>query len=378
MADEVPPHAVVSESADRRRGPGLAMGVVAVCLVAVTAAAYWLDSRLGDSTGDSAATGPPQQAVDTGPVVLVVSLDGLRPDAITKLGAEGTPNLHRLMAQGAFTLNARTAYESTKTLPTHTSMLTGRGVDGEGGHGVTFNNDDGETLAKNHGSYVPGMFDVAHDRGLQTAFLAEKDKFYYLIRSWDAERGRQDTIGPDNGRDKTDVDRVGPAAQIVAAAQAALVDGRTDLIFLHLNAPDRAGHDEGWLSSAYLRAVTAVDAHLGGILATVDANPGLAKRLTILVTGDHGGEGDETTHYEADNRQNYQVPFMAWGRGVSRGADLYALNPQRRNPGAERPEYSGPQPIRNMDIANLSLRLLGLPPIAGAVATSWPPVTVSR
>ena len=359
-----------------RRRAVVAVVVLLLC-VAVATAAYLLGARLGVAERDAPPPGS-QQVGDTGPVVLIVSFDGLRSDMITKLGTDGTPNLHRLMEQGASTLNARTTYESTRTLPNHTGMFTGRGVDGANGHNVTFNNDNGETLTDTHGSYVPGIFDVAHDSGRQTAFFAEKDKFNYLLRSWGPAFGRLDTIGENNGRDKTDLDRVAPADEIVPAVQSALLDGKTDLIFLHLKGPDEAGHDEGWLSSAYLRAITLDDGFLGDILATVDAHPNLAKRLTILLTADHGGEKDETTHYEIDDRQNYQVPFMAWGRDVPRGVDLYALNPQRRNPGAGRPEYSGPQPIRNMDVANTSLRLLGLPPIAGAVATSWPPLIVSR
>ena len=367
-------------SGQSRSGPLVALGLVLVAVL-VVAAAYWLGSRAGDPNRSAPTPNPtsgPQQAPGTGPVVLVISLDGVRSDAITKLGPEGTPNLHRLMAQGVSTLNARTTYESTKTLPNHTGMLTGRGVAGKAGHGVTFNNDNDGTLADTYGAYVPGMFDVAHDNGRQTAFFAEKDKFHYLMRSWDGTHGRADTTGPDNGRDKTDVDRVGPPEQLLAGVEAALLDGSTDLIFLHLTAPDRAGHADEWMSSEYMQAVTADDARVGDILAVVDAHPELAKRLTILLTSDHGGEEDETTHYDIEDRQNYQIPFMAWGRGVPRGADLYDLNPQRRDPDDGRPEYSGPQPIRNMDIANTSLRLLGLPPIAGAVSTSWPLLSVSR
>jgi predicted AlkP superfamily pyrophosphatase or phosphodiesterase len=342
------------------------------------ASVYWLGSHGGQLGGpEPTSSGTGQGTTDTGPVVLAISLDGLRPDAITRLGTDGTPNLHRLMAQGASTLNARTAYESTKTLPNHTGMLTGRGVEGDNGHDVTFNNDEGGTLASTHGSYVPSMFDVAHDNGQQTAFFAEKDKFFYLMRSWDAEHGRPDRTGTDNGRDKTDIDRVGSAERILPAVDAALLDGRTDLIFLHLKAPDEAGHAEGWLSSDYLRAVEKVDAQVGEILATVDDHPQLAERLTIFVTADHGGEQDETTHYEIDDLQNYRIPFIVWGRGVPRGVDLYALNPQRQDPGDGRPEYSGPQPIRNMDIADASLGVLGLPPVAGAVATSWPPLKLT-
>ena len=363
-------------SAEARRAATVRLVALLVVSVAVAAGAFWLGSRWGLPVGDDAGSGTGNQPADTGPVVLAISIDGLRPDAITELGREDTPTLHRLIAQGASTLNARTAVESTKTLPNHTGMLTGRGVDGDAGHDVTFNNDDGETLAETHGSYVPGMFDVAHDHGRQTAFFAEKDKFRYLMRSWDARHGRNDTVGADNGRDKTDIDRVGPAAQILPAVKAALLDGRTDLIFLHLKAPDEAGHADEWLSSEYMDAVEAADRQVGDVLATVDANPALKKRLTILVTADHGGQDGDTTHYEIDNRENYQIPFIAWGRGFPPGTDLYKLNRQRRYPGLDRPGYSGPQPIRNMDVANTSLRLLGLPPIAGAVASSWPPLVI--
>ena len=59
--------------------------------------------------------------------VVAISVDGLNPKAITKLGRSGAPNFYRLMREGASTLNARTAREQTRTLPNHTGMLTGGG-----------------------------------------------------------------------------------------------------------------------------------------------------------------------------------------------------------------------------------------------------------
>ena len=35
-------------------------------------------------------------------------------------------------------------------------------------------------------TYVPGVFDVVHDGGRSTGFYATKDKFNFLIRSWNA------------------------------------------------------------------------------------------------------------------------------------------------------------------------------------------------
>ena len=40
--------------------------------------------------------------------VIVISCDGMRPDAIAQLGEKGLPNLHRLIKEGAYTGNART------------------------------------------------------------------------------------------------------------------------------------------------------------------------------------------------------------------------------------------------------------------------------
>lgn len=53
--------------------------------------------------------------------VLIISIDGLRPDAIFQAPM---PNLIALMQTSAYTLNAQTIFPSL-TLPSHTSMLTG-------------------------------------------------------------------------------------------------------------------------------------------------------------------------------------------------------------------------------------------------------------
>ena len=59
--------------------------------------------------------------------VVVISVDGLNPDAITQLGATGTPTFHRLMSEGAWTFNARTEVEQTVTLPNHTACSPAAG-----------------------------------------------------------------------------------------------------------------------------------------------------------------------------------------------------------------------------------------------------------
>lgn len=375
----MPPAARARHDGRMRTRIGRLVAVVAVT-VAVTLAGC---SRSDDAPATTAATSSaPTQARPsspaapaepaTAPLVLAISVDGLNPEAIDLLGPRGAPNLHRLVREGASTMNARTAYELTITLPNHTGMLTGRGVAGRSGHGVYVNDDLGGTLASTHGSYVPGVFDVVHDHGLGTAFFAEKEKFGFLMRSWDADNGARDVTGPDDGRDKTDVDRIDDAAALIPQVGKALADADTGLVFLHLAAVDRAGHEDGWLGASYLAAVQSVDRDLGTLLDVIESSPRLHERVTILLTADHGGARGATSHDDAANRADYRVPFIAWGRGVTRGADLYALTAGRADPGDGRPDYSGPQPVRNIDVADTALSLLELPPVAAAVSSRWP------
>ena len=88
-----------------------------------------------------------------------------------------------------------------------------------------------------------------------------------------------------------------------------------------------------------------------------------------MLTSDHGGYG--ASHGDPASLANYRVPFMVWGIGVARGADLYSLNPgDRRDPGSGRPTYAGLQPIRNAEVANLVLDLLDLPSVPGSTTNT--------
>jgi hypothetical protein len=339
---------------------------------------------------------------------LLISVDGLRSDALQAVPGSELPNFRRML-NGAATLNARTDPDYTITLPNHTSMITGRPVLGPDGHGWIENDDaaPGATLHKNHGSYVACMFDVAHDRGFHTALFSGKTKFAIYDASYDAENGAppvSDSASNDaatnaaanaptntagraagasaehaadaaRGRKKIDtwkyVAKIEDIADLVIANLSS-VEQRS-LVFAHFALTDLTGHEHGWdvtPRSRYMRAVASVDRELGRILDAVQSNSALHGKTVIVLTADHGGGAPFRSHDQSQMWVDYIIPFLVWSGDGGARADLYALNADtRRDPGLSSPRLADPglPPIRNGDAGNLLLSLLGLPPVPGSV-----------
>lgn len=283
--------------------------------------------------------------------VLAISVDGLNPSAITRLGRSGAPNLYRLIDEGATTLNARTEREQTVTLPNHTGMMTGRRIDRSvGGHGVTWDDDRaGTTVQKAAGHATRSVFSGVHRAGGSTALFTTKTKFALYQRSWPGSIDRF-------------VVRYAHSTLLPIVRQD-LVDHARAFTFLHVSLPDRTGHESGFMSQAYVDAVKRTDYQLGTILKTIEDHPALRDHLVVVLTADHGGLG--AGHSSPTALADYRVPFLVWGAGVAH-SDLYDLNPDYRDPGTERTLYFGVQPVRNGDLANLASGLLGIAAVPGS------------
>ena len=325
-----------------------------------------------------------------GPVkhVILISVDGLRSDAITNLGRQSVPNFFRLRDEGAFTDNARTDPEIANTLPDHASQLTSRQVFDAEGHGWPINEDPGSptTLHLLKGEYVASVFDVVHDSGFSTALYANKLKFDVFDRTWNELFGARDRTGANNGRDKIDTGFLN--GDMATVAREFVTDMRNSdytFAFLHFRHPDTTGHASNWditPGSDYLNAVIDVDGFLGDILAMVQSDPELNDSTALIVTADHAGDLGLNIHLllpELGLIDSGIIPFYVWGVGIAAGADLYELNPNTRlDPGRSIPSMSAPvQPIRNGDAGNLALQLLGLPVIPNSTINTSQDLAVS-
>lgn len=285
--------------------------------------------------------------------VVAISIDGLHTEAITRLGAEEAPALHRMMREGASTLNARTAVEQTETLPNHTGMVTGRRIDADrSGHGVTWNDarPNPRTVQQAAGHGVDSIFAMAHRQGLDSALYAAKEKFGLFQRSWP------------NGLDRVVITKRNGFN--TRQARADITAGTYDFTFFHISLPDSAGHDHGWMSPEYLAAVRRSDRLVGTVLDDVESVRG--RQVTVILTADHGGTPGSKRHIDASSLDNYRIPFMMWGSGVAAG-NLYRMSPQLANPGKRRVGYNkARQPVRNGDLANVAAELLGIPVVRGS------------
>jgi predicted AlkP superfamily pyrophosphatase or phosphodiesterase len=93
------------------------------------------------------------------------------------------------------------------------------------------------------------------------------------------------------------------------------------LLFVHLDNVDHAGHKFGHRTPQYFDAVAEADKQIGKLVAAVKAS-GKADRTVILITADHGGIG---TGHGGDSPAERQVPWILNGRKVIHGPLSIAL-----------------------------------------------------
>jgi len=217
--------------------------------------------------------------------VLILSIDGLRPDAIA---LAPMPNLMTLMQHSAYTLNAQTVYPSV-TLVSHASMLGGVCPSK---HGVDWN----DYLPERGFAIGTDLFDLAHAAGLQTVMYVGKEKLRQLT-----EPSSTDIFTYINDRDLVITDRL-------------IEDFPQDfgLLFVHFPLVDGMGHVYGWMSPQQLSVAFRADEALGQLLGALDARD-LRDETLIIITADHGGH--DTTH-GSSLPEDMTIPWVASGPGI--------------------------------------------------------------
>ncbi len=263
--------------------------------------------------------------------VFIVSFDQGAPAGIEKADM---PVLKSMASEGAHTWDAFTIVPSL-TLPAHTSMLTGVGIQK---HQVDWNDLVPEKgLVK-----VPTIFSIAKREGFVTAMVVAKNKF----RTLDLPGSLDAFILPSD-----------PDSSAVAAAFAAMVGKlKPNLCFIHFGEPDVAGHAHGMFSPEKMKALAQSDEALAAIVKAIK-DAGLLDTSVIILTADHGGHDRTPEENEqmakagkpaqpgthgSSSPEDVTIPWIAWGKGVRKHFTITA-------------------PVVQYDTSATALWLLGIP-----------------
>lgn len=227
--------------------------------------------------------------------VVVVVLDGLRPDAIDAFDLK---HLRRLAHNGASTMVAQTVSPSI-TWPALTSLLTGVAPDV---HGVL---SDSVHVPRRRAKLAPLPELLLRCGYRSSAFLGEVPLLYRPVASRIAER-----LGFTEARFKG-----ASASEVLMAARPTLAAQQRGMIFLHWADADRIGHEHGWMSPEYGEAAQRLDHALGLLVssAELETDP----RTLLIALADHGGGGLVANDHEGAHPLNTTIPLVLAGAAAT-------------------------------------------------------------
>lgn len=218
--------------------------------------------------------------------VIIILIDGMRPDA---LSACGNLYVKTLLDESAYTLNAQTVKQSI-TLPCHVSLF--QSVPPER-HGVYSN------------IFIPSPRPID---GLCERLRANGKRcgFFY---SWGELR---DLTHPDSlvytefiKYTEADVDD-----RLTESAIKHIREENLDFAFVYQHGSDFFGHANGWMSKTYLQAVSDAFDNVEKLITE------FGEEYTVIVLADHGGH--ERTH-GTELPEDMTIPVIIRGERLKTG-----------------------------------------------------------
>jgi len=200
--------------------------------------------------------------------VIMIGIDGTRPDALL---TANTPALDDLIANGIYSPDALND-DITISGPGWSAILCGVWSDK---HMVTGNN----FTSNNYAAY-PHIFKLIndHDPTLHTVSICHWAPI-------------NDNITLNHADYKLNVSS---DLEVATQASSYLSLNDPDILFLHFDDVDHAGHSYGFSPTIpeYIAAIEGVDAHVETVMQAIEQRPTYANEdWLVLVTTDHGGLG---------------------------------------------------------------------------------------
>lgn len=219
--------------------------------------------------------------------VILISIDGMRPDGVT---ACGHPFAAELLKHSAYTLCGKSVFPSV-TLPCHTSMFY-------------------SVLPERHGiltnTYTPpvrpidGIVELLHKAGKTCGAFHNWEPLRHV---WRSENMTYSVF--------VEAEAVSGSDQILTEGVLSLMQrDQPDFLFLHMVETDHQGHNFKWMSPEYLAQLSDALGCAERIVKAIDEN------CSVIITADHGGH--EYMHGE-DCPEDMTIPLFFWGKAFPPG-----------------------------------------------------------
>jgi predicted AlkP superfamily pyrophosphatase or phosphodiesterase len=217
---------------------------------------------------------------DSLPLILI-SLDGFRPDYLNQ---EGAGNLRALAARGIRAEELHPSFPTT-TFPNHYTIVTGLRPDH---HGVVGNTMEAPSLPGEHFSSSDQTSLIDHrwwDQAEPIWVTAEKHQIRTAVMFWPGSEAAVHGVRPSDYRPFNASVTADQRVDTVLGWFDRPATSRPGLVLLYLNDVDSAGHASGPDSVSLAESVTRADAALGRLTLGLRAR-GIA--ANIVVVSDHG------------------------------------------------------------------------------------------
>ncbi|RYY37411.1 MAG: alkaline phosphatase [Sphingobacteriaceae bacterium] len=231
--------------------------------------------------------------------VIVIGIDGLSSTGLLKANA---PNLHKLIAEGAFKEKARTVLPSSSS-SNWSAQILGAGPEITG---VTSNDWKPDAkhmtpVAVNKVGRSPSIYDIVRQQMPQ----AEQGVVFH----WD-DYGRLLQKAMVNHYEQA------PTESDAAAKFAAYITGKKPTFaLLHLDHVDHAGHEKGHMTPEYLASIAKADSLIGTVLQAIE-KAGMKNNTLVMIVADHGGINKG---HGGESDEEINIPVIYWGKGVKKG-----------------------------------------------------------
>ena len=238
--------------------------------------------------------------------VVMIGLDGLAGNTVE---AADMPTVKQMMAEGAWTLQARSILPSSSAC-NWASMYMGVGPEMHGYNTWGSRTPDFPSIELGKNGIFPTILTVLreHNPEMNICAMYEWGVQGDLIDNKAATFHKHIPMGESR------------SADITNAFISYLKEHKPEFSMCIYDSPDSEGHGHGWGSEVYMNRLPEMDAYIAKIVeATKEA--GIYDNTLFMIVSDHGGIGKG---HGSTSMSEMEAPLVFFGPGVKKGHQIQA------------------------------------------------------